>query len=465
VAVQTRDVRDDVELFVNGGYPTVEYRWTVAGETPSLPDLAAVVFRYMFYYPDDVGFRSHEHDLESVEVTVSLRTQADAVVARVSRIAGAAHGIGWYSNVLDIDPSDRVRLPVRVLVEEGKHASAPDRNGDGVYNPEFDVNTFTRDAWGIRDTMVSRYLPGPAFASHMAKTRVDDSTVWPASAIGIAAAMGRPLYSLRLATAATAGTGAGTRMLCTVGEDLFKLNETIISTQARKTLSGLLEGKNFCDPTSWQSSDYESRARTWALLLDYLPSVAALALATKSTDAGRWNVVGIAPMMFGVFLREARPYSTVVERQQLGVRYDRGRSFVTVGAPIVDRFPGIDGPLIVKYSVGSLGSAPAGSTYNTTLSSADLLYTPSAARFADWYTSIGIDRLDRFARPPDIEEGGQEEIGFTKAAFEFGVRVRFPLPEGWLLPPFIGFRLGLRTSSLRDVETARPILEFGLGAF
>ena len=40
---------------------------------------------------------------------------------------------------------------VTLLVEEGKHAVAPDRNADGVYTPGYDVNKRIKDAWGVRD--------------------------------------------------------------------------------------------------------------------------------------------------------------------------------------------------------------------------------------------------------------------------------------------------------------------------
>ena len=51
-------------------------------------------------------------------------------------------------------------FPVRVLVEEGKHASILDRNGDGVYTPGYDVNSRVNDAWGLRDVLGSSVLMG-----------------------------------------------------------------------------------------------------------------------------------------------------------------------------------------------------------------------------------------------------------------------------------------------------------------
>ena len=50
-------------------------------------------------------------------------------------MCGPAHGIAWYTNALNVDKNRDTLLPVSILWEEGKHASAPDRNGDGAYTP------------------------------------------------------------------------------------------------------------------------------------------------------------------------------------------------------------------------------------------------------------------------------------------------------------------------------------------
>ena len=65
-----------------------------------------------------------------------------------------------YANVLDVtkvDPTD-MSLPPTLLVEEGKHAVATDRNADGHYTRGYDVNVRPHDAWGIRDEFGSGYL-------------------------------------------------------------------------------------------------------------------------------------------------------------------------------------------------------------------------------------------------------------------------------------------------------------------
>jgi hypothetical protein len=126
--------------------------------------------KYFFYYGEDVGMKPHRHDLEAIELRVYLDETGDGCRRiRVTRIEGLAHGLSWYSNILSVE-ADTV-FPVTVLVEEGKHASAPDRNGDGVYTPGYDTNVRINDAWGLRDIMGSSVLQGSRYTASMSKPR------------------------------------------------------------------------------------------------------------------------------------------------------------------------------------------------------------------------------------------------------------------------------------------------------
>jgi len=51
-----------------------------------------------------------------------------------------------------------------------------------------------------------------------------------------------------------------------------------------------------------------------------------------------------------------------------------------------------------------------------------------------------------------------------KPAVEAGVKIRFPL-EKKFLPPFIGTRIGIRTTQVSNLRDARFIFELGLGAW
>src|SRR5262245_21315282 len=131
----------------------------------ALDQLTAIYIRLFFYYPFDIGFGSHRHDLESVEMTLDVYKEGGCYEVKLFRVSGAAHGVGWYTNTLNIydASSDPVLLPPVVLVEEGKHATVPDRNGDGVYNPGYDVNVNPNDAWGIRDGLRNNRQTGSAY--------------------------------------------------------------------------------------------------------------------------------------------------------------------------------------------------------------------------------------------------------------------------------------------------------------
>ena len=144
--------------------------------TVPLDQVTSIYIRFFFYYPSDVGFGSHTHDLESVEMTLDVsedKYKPGCYEVRLFRVSGAAHGVGWYTNTLNIyDTSgDPILLPPVVLVEEGKHATVPDRNGDGVYNPGYDVNVNPNDAWGIRDGLRNNRQTGTSYNAESAKPR------------------------------------------------------------------------------------------------------------------------------------------------------------------------------------------------------------------------------------------------------------------------------------------------------
>jgi len=136
------------------------------------------ILKYFFYYDEDRGLNPHAHDLEAISVLVHLERTVDGCPRlRVQRIEGHAHGLHWYSNILRVE-RDTV-FPMTVLVEEGKHSSVPDRNGDGIYTPGYDVNTRVNDAWGLRDVLGSSMLLGARYTAGMSKPRIDPFRLLP----------------------------------------------------------------------------------------------------------------------------------------------------------------------------------------------------------------------------------------------------------------------------------------------
>jgi hypothetical protein len=93
---------------------------------------------------------------------------------RLASVEALAHGSRWYSNTLK-EWSD-ARYPVTLFVEEGKHATAPDRNADGTFMRGYDVTERVNDAWGVRDSLGHGVLLSSGYASEMTKPRTRDCT-------------------------------------------------------------------------------------------------------------------------------------------------------------------------------------------------------------------------------------------------------------------------------------------------
>ena len=141
--------------------------------------------RYYFYYHEDIGLNPHTHDLEVAEFEIALdKTSSGCYRARMVRVTAFAHGTDWYSNELRIIEGEEhgLRLPIVLFVEEGKHATCPDRNADGIYTPGYDVNVRVNDAWGVRDVFGSGWLIAPGFNFAMFKPRDERFALLPPQA-------------------------------------------------------------------------------------------------------------------------------------------------------------------------------------------------------------------------------------------------------------------------------------------
>jgi hypothetical protein len=147
----------------------------------SFDEVTAVDLDFFFYYPSEEGLGGHVHDVEAVEMKVAIYRQTSCDECRygvyVGLINAKAHGILWYDNTLEVDRY--TDFPIHILVEEGKHASCTDKNGDGYYTPGYDVNKRVNDAWGIRDVMRTGALFTGGFQGWFAKKRVPEDRVFP----------------------------------------------------------------------------------------------------------------------------------------------------------------------------------------------------------------------------------------------------------------------------------------------
>ena len=90
---------------------------------------------------------------------------------RLASVEAQAHGSRWYSNTLKIRAD--AKYPMTLLVEEGKHATAPDRNADGSFMRGYDVTERVNDAWGVRDSLGQGVLLSSGYSFEMTKRRTE----------------------------------------------------------------------------------------------------------------------------------------------------------------------------------------------------------------------------------------------------------------------------------------------------
>jgi len=155
-----------------------------------LDKILSLRIKFIAYFPNEAGVGQHTHDVEPTEFRM-LVGRANGTLARsagyqcddpsyliiVTRVTGEAHGNPWYYNVLL--PDRETVLPIHLLVEEGKHATATDKNADGYFTPGYDVSVRMNDAWGVRDTIRGGTLYSGKFEAWMAKVRKPEHRVLP----------------------------------------------------------------------------------------------------------------------------------------------------------------------------------------------------------------------------------------------------------------------------------------------
>ncbi len=142
---------------------------------------------YNHYYEFELGLGKHNHDTEQAQFKIYVRrikksyTDTTMVYQMILiEATGKAHALEWYDNIYSLDINSlETNLPFHILVEEGKHASCTDVNGDGYYTPGYDVNLRKNDAWGLRDVIRSGDLFTSDYQSYMSKVRKPEYRVLP----------------------------------------------------------------------------------------------------------------------------------------------------------------------------------------------------------------------------------------------------------------------------------------------
>ena len=397
--------------------------------------LSALTLRYFAYYDEDV---EHEYDLEVVDVRMLIKDAAHqppgtvCSVVEIVQIAGAAHGADWYTSVLDVDDVTDVVWPPHVLVEEGKHASAPDRNADGWFTPGYDATRQVADAWGVRDAYRNKRTSAFAYDASLAKDRcsaprvaveqlgfgfyLSASNVLPAfeqisrcfEAFS-AEQRRRMVWPYRLIEAGTGGSAE----YCERGAVAEGLS-------VADDLQGYLRRWEFCAHTAIQGKT--SVAEEWLERWFVRPTRFA-------STAGRLRWLWKGSIGYLVGWERAANAEGELELSA------HGHDLVWMPA-FAYEVDWVGGWVVPRLSFGKRVGA-------------DLLYTRSASRAVDWYASIGR-KWGGWGR----EAQGVEE--------EVGVRLRFPMPKQRSRLARVG--IGLRGPMHRG-GGVRLITEFGIGGW
>jgi len=369
-----------------------------------LQKVDSFILKYFFYYSQDVGVGSHTHDLEAAEFEVVLDRSPDGCVQmRLKRVKALAHGIDWYSNILVVEQD--TRFPMTLLVEEGKHASCPDRNADGLYTPGYDVNRHVNDAWGVRDVLGSGFLLGSSYSPSQSKPRVQALRVLPPGF--------RPGQGTACSTLGLVSYEAGTPYY----------------------------------------SRYELRA---ARDVPVCSDMGTPADAKRLTDMMRFHGFGpdvkIAQFGNAVVAELSRQETPFRLLSGVALRGDVGELGVSLQGPGLD---------LGEFWVVPRVTLVEGLT-------ADVIFTPSASRWADWYVAVGYEHLLPRSKTVDGEKVVTRET-FDGFGVEAGYKFRFAVKgtARWLVLGynFAGVRLGVRTNGYSSLKNFRFIAEIGTGVF
>jgi hypothetical protein len=381
---------------------------------------ALLLLEYYAYYADEAGFSAHHHDVEGAEFRIGVATSGGDYLTQlgyppcpeghavmfVTRVTGKAHGIEWYWNILDVGPD--TRFPMTLLVEEGKHATAPDRNGDGYFTPSFDVNVRINDAWGVRDVIRSGGLFTPSYQAWMTKVRHPEDRVLPplpgdspfladltphqAEYTG-----GNAVYELRhLPSAASAAAWD--------------------SEQAGEShLEKFLVGKEL--PDGPELDDISTMDEAWSWV-----NAGALkrSLSISAYADGRWGFSWTFPLFIG-----------------------RNFNLPMTGGYVLHRMY-LKGPNLRDFGW-------------------TLLYANSASRWMDPYIASGVEWND-FDTGAGVTERRADFV------FEVGLKFRTQVGQSPLrfltfLTEFWGMRVGIKNYGFFDVDRFKYVVEIGAGSF
>ncbi len=399
------------------------YREAGTNRADSVIDMGAgalLSLEYYAYYADEAGFSAHRHDVEVAEFRIAVALSDGQylsdlnfpacperhAVMIVTKVTGKAHGIEWYWNILDV--ASDTRFPMTLLVEEGKHAIAPDRNGDGYFTPSFDVNVRVNDAWGVRDIIRSGGLFTAGYQAWMTKVRNPEDRVLPPlpddSPLQVDMAKrragytgGNAVYELRpLPSAATAAAWDAEQ-------------------DGESHLEKFLVGKEMPDGPDLDDISTLEEAWSWV-------DAGALkrSLSISAYADGRWGFSWTFPFFIG-----------------------KNMSIPMTGGYVLHRM------YLKGHDLRDFGWT--------------LLYANSASRWMDPYLAAGVEWHD-------VDSGVGVTERHTDFLFETGLKFRTqvgqsPLKFLTFITDFWGVRVGIKNYGFFDIDRLSYVVEIGAGSF
>jgi hypothetical protein len=408
-------VKQGVEGFAEDEVPTLVRDSTNPGN--ALVDLERTVgFRMHFYayFSSEEGIGAHVHDVEGTEfravvfrprnsyVQENSAAQCDeqVYILVVTQVTGKAHGIVWFWNTSDTDVDSR--FPMTLLVEEGKHAIATDKNADGYFTPAYDVSRHVNDAWGIRDNMRTGTLATGGYQAWMTKVRQpehriqpplpDDSPLWPA----IDGRFREGEY---------------------VQYELRPLPPTEMAVGDPHHLENFLKDKEVLDWPEVKEVGSIGQFTNW---LDAGQVVRSLSIAFMAD--GDLGFSFVFPFFIVKNLEESTSGGFIVHRMYLK-----------------------------DYNLRDFGW--------------QLMYTPSASRWVDTYLAAGAEH-DREDDPADSTMTVSEWKFVLETGLKFRANLgHTPLKFLNFLTDFWGARIGIRNYGFFDIDQLTYVLEIGAGVW
>lgn len=385
-------------------------------ETLDLMKVQAIDIDFYYYFRYETGVGSHLHDIESIKIRIEVlndeKCDEGYYGLKVIDATGRAHGLHWYDNFMEVDA--QTFFPLSILIEEGKHASATDKNADGIFTPGYDVTKRINDAWGVRDIITSGKLVSGGYEAWMTKRRTPESIVFPPIPVT------SPNYK-------SMHDKFG-KWISEESQYELRPYPDFPRQDLDKGLNKLMKGK---DPHNWPVNDF----------------------VIGEGSIKRWAKENSAYKSFGVAYRWDDSKSLAFTLPLL--------LFKTVEAPMTG------GYFYNKFSFGlgksSFNDDKTGGVFGKAFSH-QIVHTNSASRWIDTYVGMGYEIYDInfLTSSADYKAFFVSEAGLKLRLNVSHTPVKF---LKYLGTEFWGVRLGWKNTGFKNFLTSGFVLEIGAGVF